>query len=335
MNYKKYIVSLIWLSILLNSSQSICNSTAVQLYNGGAPLAASGTYFLSQDIAGALTISGNNITLDLNGHQIGGLTIGSGLSNIFVSNGVIDGGVLIGVSTESNTSNVHLSDLVIQNAMLDGIFIIKASELFISRVLVKDCSRVGLRIGTSNKRIFISDSEFSHNGTGITIGNLVSDLVIRDCQANKNVVFGTFVGAGNQMYFIRFIVNANMQDGINATISPTTPVSFACFDCTFTKNTGLGINPARTLFVLKGCLAENNTTGFAQVNTEAGIITQCVSNNNSSSGFKDANFVTACRYTSNYAFNNSINYNAPGTPFDPIGPFAPDTQFWRNVDGDL
>ena len=333
MNNKNYLVIAVGLSALLCPSQSICNSTAVQLYDGVAALANPGTYFLSQDVlANAISISGDNITLNLNGHQIGGLTIdsSSNISNIFVSNGVINNTVTLGAT--SNVSNVHLSDLVIQNALTHGISILQASEVFVSHVLVKDCTMTGLRI-VNSKRIFISDSEFLRNDNGILVGDSVSEVVVRDCQANKNSLHGAFIGIANQVYFIRFIASDNTTDGINGSVNVNfAPISFACFDCIFAQN-GLGINPARTTFVLKGCLAENNTTGFAQVFTQAGIITQCVSNNNVN-GFKDADAFSACRYTSNYAYNNgTANYTAPGPSFNPVGPLDLAAQFWRNVDG--
>ncbi len=343
MYYKQYIVMLIGLSILLNPTESSCNSTAVRLYDGQAALAGAGNYFLSQDVAGPVTISGSNITLNLNGHQIGGLTIGSNsdLSNIRVSNGIISDTVSIGTLLGPDTNNVHLTDLVVHNATGNGIDILSASEVFISRVLVTGAAGDGISTGNFNRRIFITDSAFTACGRrGIDIRTGAAEVIVRDTQSYNNMENGAFVTpTAQRIYFIRFIASENSLDGINGTVNPEAlDTNFACIDCIFENNGRDGINPTRTRFILKGCVAENNgQDGFTSDRALEGIMTQCVALNNVRNGLQDNDGgLTNCRYTNNYAYNNT------GGNYDPSGDVAPfrvleynndSAQYWRNIDG--
>ena len=155
----------------------------------------SGSYYLVEDITAlpdnnALTISANDVTLDLNGFTIRG------------NNEVNDGH---GIQIEGE--NVTILNGTVRNADLDGI---RCTEIMLMVKLVNVSSIHNTLAGVSCRYIQISNGDFSSNGT---TGIAAYNMLIENVRASDNG--GTGISVGGRTLVTDSLINGNGGYGVS------------------------------------------------------------------------------------------------------------------------
>ena len=190
-----------------------------------------GSYYLTTNIVGVssehgINISANNVTLDLNGFSLQGVSgaldgvyIHAGYTNVTVRNGSISGWVSSFGGVEDHANNAILEGLNI-SANANGI-VLESSGV------VRDCNcNNNFGVGIQVYAGMVSGCEALNNSsTGIYVGS----GTVSDCDALTNANYGIYVGN-------------------NCTVK----------DCTASGNTSYGIYVANNSTVI-GCTAGGNT----------------------------------------------------------------------------
>jgi hypothetical protein len=115
-------------------------------------ISQSGSYFLNENVTGNITITSNNVTLDLNGFTIiGGITLSdSGAAKIIIKNGIVDGNINLG----NNNSEIFIEHMVIEHGSISIAGIVKY-------LTIKDChiTEGGISLSTTatKNNVHISD----------------------------------------------------------------------------------------------------------------------------------------------------------------------------------
>lgn len=154
-----------------------------------------GTYVLTTNIysditsssTSLITITSNNVQLDLSGHTllqnnnngtIAGITIQNNLKNITIKNGFLCDTTNYAIIIGSNCSSINITDLFINGTKKGGISIgSNTAQITIEKCAITDCS--------SNTSEII----------GI-YGNSINDLVVRDCSCSQLVTTATYDSYG-------------------------------------------------------------------------------------------------------------------------------------------
>ena len=155
----------------------------------------SGSYILINDISGSvtcLTLTGNNITIDLDGFTITGTGTGAG-------SGITDGGTA--------RSNIVIRNGTIRN-FLFGIKLTSSSNIQIDRMRAVSNGASGIEVGNDSS---VTNSIASNNGDiGITgFGN----ILITGNTASGNS-FGIIVGGGGRSDILNNTASDNGLTGI-------------------------------------------------------------------------------------------------------------------------
>ncbi len=243
----------------------------------GYAISTSGSYVLAGPIAvasgNALTISANNVTLDLNGFELSStaspkagtaIAIAAGCSSIAITNGFITnfaGGI---VSNGTTSHSIQVADVTVTSAAVDGIVLARRDAAYNLPALDTSIDRctasVGTGIGLSANRVTLSTAESdgpraiqagtvtastADGATGYTIDAHTAD----SCSATSNnaVALGAANGCTATSCYA-FSYFAWGLDALNAT------------GCYTGSQTGYG---ARVLFTATGCYAE----------TQSGLVT--------------------------------------------------------------
>lgn len=268
-----------------------------QITAGSFTISSAGSYLLVDDVtfspaasATAITISADNVTIDLNGKKIiGGNTnanIGISLPasrvNVLVQNGIIDNFTGFGFKADLGTSytNVNLTNVTVKSGATTAIGISYANA---NNCTVRGCNSLGGSEGISLSacaRFQILDSVFNNNiDIGIdafnsrtfvinnctgnrmvsngALGLLVdtcNDFTITNCFFNGNISTGSIIGLGGQIFTSNSVVITNCEFCNNSNAN------------TVTSNDAAGLDvQASTGVVVKNCLfnGNNTSTSFA------------------------------------------------------------------------
>ena len=205
-------------------------------------IAQPGSYCLTQDIAGSITIDATNLDLDLNNKRITAGSDGIKVSNqadVTVKNGIIEGGTN-GVVV-SFCTNVEIFDIdFIDNPV--GINIVTSSCVRVDDCTFRGFTDAALTIDDTNNGKFTNcmmkfndDSPsvvFAQNSVNLFFKNLFmnnnssslslnvfklsncENCVIKECQANNNLntdgsLDGFFINNCNNIKFINCVANGN------------------------------------------------------------------------------------------------------------------------------
>ena len=169
--------------------------------SGTITISQPGSYYLTGNLnittpgAAGVTVSSQQVTLDLNGYSLvctlvnGGAAIQAfGNTGLVVTNGNIRGGsVYDGVSftfagwlhgvAAGNAGDVRVSDLTVRGVRQDGI---QAGNGSVSDALVDTCGGTGITATT------VKDSVVRNaNGTGISINTSLGGGLVENCLANS------------------------------------------------------------------------------------------------------------------------------------------------------
>ena len=174
----------------------------------------------------AITIAANGVTLDLNGFTISstapggdgtGITLTSGLKNITIANGFIQGGVT------NNGSAVYSG-----NGFFYGIYYTGANppgNVLVSRVSVSGCRFIGINLQSGDSTVAESCTIRTVGGIGI-LASTVKSCVATDCG-------GTAI-AGNQVSDCR---GQSTGSGAGRGVDASTALN-----CYGSSSTGIGVS---------------------------------------------------------------------------------------------
>lgn len=264
-------------------------------------ITAPGNYCLDHDITGNIIIASSDVTLNLNEHTISGsVVINTGISNIIVANGFIDGMGSTGVVMNGFFDTITLMGLYIKGG-LDGVSVTGggATNLYITHVIAENCSNNGYYLAQCSGSV-VNCAAYANGTDGFSIFNNGQVFTMQNNIAAFN---GSSLHAG-----------FNCQG-----ITSSTLTTFNMESCTAYANVGYGFIFNACNIDVNRCLAtENIGTGFMVYNYPSvitnnivGLIADCISMKNSIFGFNIAlsslNF--SLRYVGNYAVDNiSANY---------------------------
>ena len=169
-------------------------------------ISASGSYRLTEDLAGALTINANDVFLDLNGHRISTtsgniITINSSKSDIVIKNGLLEGngasGTTKGILINSSCARIKLADVRIAQCGIAGIDIDSSTD-----ITVENCEIIQCSTNTSSSehildlnsadRILIKNCRLNNNGNS---SRAVTGIALTAC---TQCVSDTIEISGNQ-----------------------------------------------------------------------------------------------------------------------------------------
>ncbi len=290
-----------------------------------------GLYCLTNDITGDITVNANDVTIDMNCHQLtGNLTISAGNENVSVFNGIIDqedtGAECVTISMGAN--NIDLSELTLKNATGNGLAVTNAMNIFISNLLIEECQN-GCELLSSCTNVFVTDTVFDNNNSIGFNNNDAIDVVLTNCHAINNGDTGFSAGTGERVYFFNCIAIANMATGFVGSSAGTCKA----VECVADNNVVNGFFTNIGTAYFERCLAKNNGgDGFTGGSATDGTVNQCVALNNTGNGFADG--VSAIQYISNYAQDNTnANYDpAVGSPFNPFLTTDAGITYWYNTE---
>jgi len=285
------------------AANALCNLTPI---TGPTMISTSGSYCLANDITGAITISVNDVSIDLNGYTINANS-GNGIS--IMNNGIItiQNGKIINANIGINcttAADVLLKDLQIylQN---NG-----------NGIEVNTCTNVEI------DKCIITINSVSGNGISIAGSNYVT---VRSCTAIGNAVGFAVVLLASSPISCLFedCIAMNCNDGFFLQSNNSTICKNCCAElCT---NGFTLLNSTKCL--LSGCKAVNNSNdGFdTSLALSGNVIEQCTATANGNIGFLGAGSTSDAPvfYLNNAANNGSLNYSNIFQPFSaPILPFA-------------
>jgi parallel beta-helix repeat protein len=220
------LVSALGLAFLSSLYAGASSAAIKSVTTCGAVLSTAGKYQLKADLSNcpstALTISANNVRLNLNGHTISGSNLGSGISVQSVTGVRIIGGSVSGFmnGVELNSAmNTQISGVTISNNAGYGIYLNASSKNFISGNTVSMNTSKGIYLfGGSNTNQIIGNT-ISNNAKGTVLDD---GLQLNTSNTNKitgNMIVGNGQDglelkdtSGNVLY--GNIVNNNGRNGI-------------------------------------------------------------------------------------------------------------------------
>lgn len=219
-----------------------------------------GYYCLANDINNTLTITADNVTVDLNNHTISAPgTIGvfiNGARNAFVTNGRIDN-TNNGVELNSTTTS-KISNLVITNCSNVGILQTACNAIIFQDLVIDTCSFVGMLgdiIDSELTRINISNSL---NGiiAQIASNSIFNDIQVVDCGGvGATRALGLFFGRNNQLINCS-VIDFQGNEGISLSIFDSILENCMVQNLVSTAN-GVGIRSSGTNVLLKNCSVIN------------------------------------------------------------------------------
>src|SRR4051794_7591582 len=291
-------------------------------------ISSPGSYYLTGNLTAtadgnAITISADNVTIDLNGFTLagGGTGTRTGIKApaaqkcLNVRNGTVSGWPQGGVASSNVTSGLYENLRLTSNPNGDGLSagagalvrgcVASGSSNNASGIsagigsTLSDCTSTGNYVGISvgDRSTLLNSTTSGNSLAGIITGN---NCTISQCTAGSNGPNG--ISAGGGCTISGCTANANTGDGISAGSSSTVS------GCTANANGGGGIHVGGSNAMISGCTASGNTgSGVAVISKCA--VTGCtiVANNTANTTFAAGMFVfgDGCRIDGNYFANNN------------------------------
>jgi len=265
-----------------------------------------GSYYLTTNVVGVsgengINISANNVTLDLNGFSVQGISgvwsgiyIHAGYTNVTVRNGNISGW---GTSSTFSGVECYATNVILERLNVSanhyGIYLDSSG-------VVRDCNchnntGIGIQVNVGK----VSGCEVLNNASN---GIYVVTGTVSDCDALNNANYGIDVGTNCT---VKDCTSDNNYDGIYVSGNGS---QIAGNTCSGNSDSGIEISSAKNRI-------DNNTVGY---NGTYGILE--ISSNAGNS------------ITRNFAPGNSVNYyNTSGnTDFAPVQTPSTATSPWAN-----
>jgi hypothetical protein len=315
-----------------------------QITAGAFTISAPGFYVLTDDLtfspgasSTAITISSNNVTLDMNGkYLIGGnsnanigIEIPASQNDIIIRNGYITDFAGYGVRVDEGTTYtaITLENLTIKDRQAGlCMSFSEATDCFVRNCQCSGGSQAG--VFATCARFQLTDSTFSNNSsTGLSL-TTCQDFKITNCQANDTVAnggIGALISSCDNIVFQNCFFNDNVSTGntiaLGAQALSSNYISF--FNCEFCKNrnvitnatndaAGLDINGSIGVIVRNSLFNNNNTTS----GTASGVrlsgashgnyLESCIASDNFTTGTGAVNGFDLRSTSSNSYFNSCI-----------------------------
>ncbi|MDB6068058.1 MAG: hypothetical protein JWR26_4266 [Pedosphaera sp.] len=270
--------------------------------SGAVTISASGAYYLTTNISvssgTAVTITANNVTLDLNGFTISstetpatgssGILLGGtgvGRTNIFFSNGFISSsgitnngtttyggnGFAYGIYSPASLVNVHVSNVSISGCLTFGIYLSNTGTL-VESCTVNNVGNTGINADV------ITDSLATGCGqTGISANTTASN-----CRGNSYASTAVISGATAQNCYgistAGFGVLANNVQNCSGTSTSNTGVfaGYNALNCSGTSTSGTGLIAANA----QNCYGSSSSATASMAGISAAVANNCYGNNN-------------------------------------------------------
>ncbi len=178
-------------------------------------ISTAGSYCVRQAINGIITITANDVAVDLNDYGItGGITM-SGVDNVNIKNGMVSATGTSAINVDSNASNITIENVTVRDGTNGILFD------YVAGGLIKNCYAIqnthGIRL-TNSYGITIDHSRANCNSdTGFSLVSSATNCLL-DCKALAtgegnttefdNQVFGFVSDQGYGNIFERCIANA-------------------------------------------------------------------------------------------------------------------------------
>ena len=238
----------------------------IPIYAAGT-IGAAGHYYLTRDISGTITIDSDNVTFDLNGHNLtGNINIGSGAtghSKVKITNGTL----LIGsISGLGGGKNITLTDLVLEgNSATTGNITFSYQTIQPENIVIENCRANAISLWqTRSARVAYCQVENPQTGNGGIYLYQSYAVVVEHNIVRNSSAYGIYV---NQSYDCTISHNRvqNVTNGGGIYVNQSN-------GCTISHNQCTGNNIGIYLFISNGSnqIIYNNCSQ----NTTSGIMLQ-------------------------------------------------------------
>ena len=314
-------------------------SCDILIYQTDIPytVTASGNYCLAQDVTiGAgddgITISANDVELDLNGHRLdgagsadNGVVLSVGADRITVKNGFVSGSSISGIQLLGN-QNVVIDGLIISEGQFTsrgirledcnyvsikncdvvkdfstGIDLLDSNELVVTKCHISNCTN---GIQASEVQLVVDNCIMTNCSIGFTMPFTTGtgeDVVLRDCLvADSGIGFRLF---NSDVFALRCIVKNSSSGFLTSTFTS----NYTYVECQAIGNSQQGFSSPSNNVVYKKCIAhDNGLNGFAVSGLAQNIhFLDCESINNGSDGFSCSNTAVNILFKGCVARDNS------------------------------
>ncbi len=170
-----------------SKADNLCSPCQATPITAAQTISNAGTYCLEQDIAGDITISAPNVTLDLNGHTIAGSTngifINSAGDNAWVKNGTVNGASESGIKINAPRCVIEAIDVIDTPT---GFLLENASTSKINHCRALNNTSAGFSLASSSNNTIRNCQALNQLGSATVYGfyaNNGSSNIFETCQA--------------------------------------------------------------------------------------------------------------------------------------------------------
>jgi hypothetical protein len=293
-------------------------------------ISQSGSYFLNEN-SSTITISADNVTLDLNGFSASDIQLSGIRTTIIIKNGII------GLISLANGSDLHILSCQLNNGL---------SLTTCNRIEVKDTTVSNVQ--TNNPPFRFSFCQQISLNNCIAIGNNFANQ--RGFEFSTTCTNISFSGCTAQNLETGFSLTNATNVNLKQCLSQNCTTGFLLTATGFSLTNATGVELKQcvaqdcvTEFILTNatradlekCAANNCVIGFSNPlgSTATGMVQECIANDNTT-GFSDNSGCATVTYVA--------NSSRAGTAYDPSGgataPFYDVSYtdfptYWRNVIG--
>jgi len=311
-------------------SVAMCPVTLVYDNPYGQSLTNPGRYCLAEDISGTITISANNVILDLNGLIIntslgyGGDGINVNANFVTIKNGTVTASGLQPITylvangiTASGVTDLRIENITCYNCFGNAIELDNVHGAIISNVVCDTFFQHGLYLNSSCVDVIVSDSFFV-NCQGSTYDAFHSScsqrVTVQRCKMYNNGTASAISLNGDSDYIISYcssIKNGKGSNTLAGAIGLQNVTAVVLSNCIAEGNafSGFSIDSGSTNIVIKECIAISAIDGDGFQNDSSSTQFYANSaNGNSGYGFNDLS-AGGSQFYANYACDNSTgNY---------------------------
>ena len=159
-------------------------------------ISTSGSYVLQTNMTQTLTISADNVTVDLMGFTIdpntgNAINIPANQKNLVIRNGILTGASMGLDASLLRDSNSRFEDLTVSDCSLNGLYV--GSVCKVENVLVQNCDICGIRSSSAGQLEVYNCRIINTTGNGLITyqGSRIVDNVIEGSGDGGLVLFGT------------------------------------------------------------------------------------------------------------------------------------------------
>jgi hypothetical protein len=258
------------LSSVVSSVDTLACLVGTPITTAPITITTSGTYVLCDDLATAgiaITITANNVDLDLNNHRIladTGIIISPSQADITIHNGRIDADV-VGI-TAVNDKDITIYNIDVLNAPA---FVFNTCQY----IVVENCTAI---LDSTTTPVVLPNSAMFYFTDSL-------DIVVNNCFATGTELLGgfSFVGATAGVTVENSVASGSTTSTVTGFFVDSSVRAIFLNNCTsLTAQTGFQIQ-ATSGIQAENCIADNNQTGFTVDTFSAkNLLIGCTARNN-------------------------------------------------------